>query len=205
MASAGLMKSGDRTTRRSLPQLTDAARDPEVQVRAQRGAFTWPGSTCCSSADAVADALIECTVDPRDDLRMNATLALCKAPAARVSDLFAQRVGDPNPRIRLIAARFLLMQDPANAEATAVVTAALVDADHRLRKSAIDLIDSLGSQGAGWGDALRQQVLLEEEPGLRESLSQLLERLKSEAVPETPIKAELLRHYGTLSLSEPEA
>ncbi len=201
VASAGLMKAAT-VPLEVVPQLTDALRDPEVQVRANAAHAL--ARLDVLPADAVA-ALIECTVDPRDDLRMNATLALCKAPAARVSDLFAQRVGDPNPRIRLIAARFLLMQDPANAEATAVVTAALVDADHRLRKSAIDLIDSLGSQGAGWGDALRQQVLLEEEPGLRESLSQLLERLKSEAVPETPIKAEALRHYGTLSLSEPEA
>ena len=78
---------------------------------------------------------------------MNAVLALCKAPVARASEIFAQRVGDPNPHIRLIAARFLLVRDSGNAEATAVVTAALVDSSSRLRKRAIDVIDSLGPSG----------------------------------------------------------
>ena len=89
---------------------------------------------------------------------MNAMLALCKAPAARVNEIFALRIGDPNPRIRLIAARFLLMQDAGNTEATAIVTAALVDPSPRIRKNALDVIGSLGSQAAGWGDALKRRV-----------------------------------------------
>jgi hypothetical protein len=41
--------------------------------------------------------------------------------------------------------------------------------------------------------------LLEEEPALRDSLNRLIERLDSEAKPETPINAEALSHYGTVS------
>jgi HEAT repeat protein len=185
-----------------VPGLTDALRDPEVQVRANAAHAL--ARLDVLPADSVA-ALIDCASYPRDDLRMNATLALCKASAGRASEVFAQRIGDPNPRIRLIAARFLLTQDPGNAEATAVVTAALVDPVQRLRKSAIDLIDSLGPQGAGWGDALKQQSLLEEEPALRDALTRLIERLDSEAIPETPINvkaeglAETLPRYDTVS------
>ena len=61
-------------------------------------------------AEAVP-ALIESASDPRDGLRMNAALALSKAPPASVGETFALLIEDPNPRIRLIAARFLLSQD----------------------------------------------------------------------------------------------
>ncbi len=185
-----------------VPGLTEALRDPEVQVRANAAHAL--ARLDVLPAEAV-ESLIECAADPRDDLRMNATLALCKAPAARAGEVFAQRIGDPNPRVRLIAARFLLAQDAANAEATAVVTAALIDPNQRLRKSAVDLIESLGTQAADWGDALRQQALLEEEPTLRDALSRLIERLQNEAKPETQPNAAATARFGTLCVSEPGA
>lgn len=179
-ASAGLVKAATIPPE-VVPGLTDALRDPEVQVRANAAhALARLDSL---PAESVAP-LIECASDPRDDLRMNAALALSQAPPARVGATFTQLIEDPNPRIRLIAASFLLSQDPGDATAAAVVTAALEDPTPRVRRAALDLIESVGSKGATWLDALRRQASREEEPGLRETLAGLIERLEGEAVAE---------------------
>ena len=66
---------------------------------------------------------------------MNAALALGKAPPARTAEVFAQLIEDPNPRIRLIAARSLLAQDAADAGAVAV-RAGLTDPVLKVRQGA---------------------------------------------------------------------
>ena len=88
---------------------------------------------------------------------MNAALALFKAPPARTAAAFAQLIEDPNPRIRLIAARSLLSQDPADARGVAVVTAALTDSAIKVRRAALDLIESLDPGAATWRDALKER------------------------------------------------
>jgi HEAT repeat protein len=177
VASAGLMK-GAAIPPEVVPDLVVALRDPEVQVRANAAHAL--ARLDALPAEAV-DALIECTADPRDDLRMNSALALSKAPAARAGETLAHLIEDPNPRIRLIAARFALLQDPADAGAGAAVTSALADSTTKIRKAAIDLIESLGSNGAAWRDALKQQMVQEEDSGLREMLGGLIERLEDDA------------------------
>ncbi len=57
---------------------------------------------------------------------------------------------------------------PADAGAVAVVKAALADPAIKVRKAALDLIESLGSGGAAWRDALKERAVLEEDPKLRE-------------------------------------
>ena len=131
-------------------------------------------------------ALIDCAADPRDDLRMNAALALGKAPPARTAEVFAQLIEDPNPRIRLIAARSLLAQDAADAGAVAVVRAGLTDPVLKVRQAALDLIESLDSGAAAWHDALKERSAQEEDPKLQETAARLVERLEREAGDATP-------------------
>ncbi len=176
-ASAGLVKAAT-VPAEVVPGLVEALHDPEVQVRAN-AAYALARLDALP-AEAVP-ALIECASDPRDGLRMNAALALSKAASASVGATFALLIEDPNPRIRLIAARFLLAQDLGDSRATTVVAAALADPAHRLRKAAIDLVASLGSGGAAWRDALKRQATQEQEPGLRDLLAALIERLKDDA------------------------
>ena len=123
---------------------------------------------------------------PRDDLRMNAALALGKAPPARTAEMFAQLIEDPDPRIRLIAARSVLSQDAADAGAVAVVKAGLTDPVLKVRQAALDLIESLDSGATAWRDALKERSVLEEDPKLREEAARLAETLEAEAGEEAP-------------------
>ena len=68
---------------------------------------------------------------------MNAALALGKAPPARTTEMFAQLIEDPDPRIRLIAARSVLAQDAADAGAVAVVKAGLTDPVLKVRQAVL--------------------------------------------------------------------
>ena len=57
----------------------------------------------------------------------------------------------------------------------AVVKAALADPALKVRKAALDLIESLDSGGAAWRDALKERAVLEEDPKLRETADRLVE------------------------------
>ena len=177
VASAGLVKAAVIPPE-VTPDLATALRDPEVQVRANV-------ALALSRLDVLpteaVPALIECASDPRDALRMNAALALSKAPPAWLGEILTHLIEDPNQRIRLVAARSLLSRDAGDASAGAVVTAAVADTTYKIRKAAIELIESLGSDGLAWRDALKQQEAREEDPGLRESLARLIARLDEDA------------------------
>ena len=62
-----------------------------------------------------------------------------------------------------------------------VVAAALADPAYRLRKAAMDLVAALGSGGAAWREVLKRQATQEQEPGLRDLLAGLIERLEDDA------------------------
>lgn len=180
VASGGWMKAA-RIPEEVIPALVEALHDPEVQVRANAAhALARLDSL---PAEAVPH-LIECTADPNDGLRMNAALALREAPPGAVGDVFGHLIEDANSRIRLIAAGFLLVQDPDHAQAASVVVAALADPALRLRKVALEVIASLDPRGAAFLDSLRQQCAREEEPEVREGLARLIERLESATVDE---------------------
>ena len=171
VASAGLGEGGGGAAG-GRADLVDALRDPEVQVRAN-------AAHALARLDALpveaVPALIEAASDARDDLRMNAALALGKAPPARTAAVFAQLIEDPNPRIRLIAARSVLSQDAADAGAVAVV------------KAALDGPGDQGPQGGARSDrvarprrrgvagALKERAVLEEDPKLQETADRLVE------------------------------
>jgi hypothetical protein len=133
-------------------------------------------------AEAVAP-LVAATADPDDGLRLNALLALRGAAPALVTAAFAQLLADPNRRIRLLAAGFLLEADPAHAPAAAAVTEALADPAPRLRRTALELLDALGPRAAAFRDRLKAQADRETEPELSDCLTRLLDRLDTPPPP----------------------
>jgi HEAT repeat protein len=156
-----------------IPALVETLRDPEPQVRAN-------AAYALARLDALpAEAvplLIQCTAEPSDGLRMNAAMALKLAPPGAVGEAMEHLVGDPNLRARLIAASCLLAADPAHARASAVVAEALGDPAPRVRKAALELVESLGAGGETFVEGLKQRGGLEEEPEVRATLARLLGR-----------------------------
>jgi hypothetical protein len=63
---------------------------------------------------------------------------------------------------------------------------ALADPALRVRKAALELVESLGPGGAAFLEGLRQSDVLEEEADLRDALARLVERLGSVAGAEPP-------------------
>ena len=96
---------------------------------------------------AAIPLLIECTADANDGLRMNAARALKLAPAEAVIEVMQHLVADPNSRVRLIAASSLLVAEPGNTLAGAVLVESLEDPVLRVREAALVLLDSLGEGG----------------------------------------------------------
>src|SRR5208283_4548447 len=90
---------------------------------------------------------IECTADANDGLRINAARALKLAPAEAVIAVMQHLLADPNSRVRLIAASSLLVEEPGNTLAGAVLVEALADPVPRVREAALVLLDSLGARG----------------------------------------------------------
>ena len=88
--------------------------------------------------------LIRCTADPYDGLRLNAAVALKHTLTSAVVEVMLHLVSDPNPRVRLIGAGTLLSVEPKNTQACAVVAEALAHPDLRVRKAALELVESLG-------------------------------------------------------------
>jgi HEAT repeat protein len=154
------------------------ARDPEVQVRANAGHALARLDT--TPADAIPP-LIECTLDANDGLRMNAAMALRLAPAVAVGTVMQHLVADPNSPVRLIAAGSLLSAEPGNTMAAAVVVEALSDPALRVRKAALELVESLGAGGAAFLEEMKKRAELEGEADLRDTLARIVERLGSRA------------------------
>jgi HEAT repeat protein len=87
--------------------------------------------------------LIECTANPSDALRLNAALALRKAPPTATAEVLDHLLDDPNVRVRLVAAGEVLERNPDHARAAAVVEAARSDPSPRVREAAGDILRSL--------------------------------------------------------------
>ena len=89
---------------------------------------------------AAIPPLIECTADANDGLRMNAARALAVLPMPSVIDVMQRLVGDPNARVRLIAAGSVLAVEPGNALAAAVLVESLEDPVCGVRDAARALV-----------------------------------------------------------------
>jgi HEAT repeat protein len=160
-----------------IPLLVAALGDPEVQVRANAAHAL---ARLDSLPTEAIPLLIACTADPNDALRMNAAMALKVAPTAAADEAMRHLVEDANLRIGLIAAGCLLPVDPGNARARAVVVEALSDPAPRVRRAALELVETLDVGGAAFLEALEQRVGLEVEPELQNVLARLIERLTPE-------------------------
>jgi HEAT repeat protein len=161
-----------------IPFLVMALRDSEVQVRANAAHALARLDTLPAEAIPL---LVACTADPSDALRINAALALKLAPAGATAEAMRRLVEDANVRIRLIAASSLLAADPGDARAGAVLVEALSDPALRIRKVALNLVESLGTDGAAFLAGLKMRDGLEREGELREILARLIERLGKQA------------------------
>jgi HEAT repeat protein len=152
VASAGWMNAA-AISEEAIPALIEGLRDPEVQVRAN-----------CAHALARLDVipaaaiplLIECTADANEGLRMSAARALKLAPAESVVDVMQHLLVDPNSRVRLIAASSLLVAEPGNILAGAVLAESLEDPVLRVQEAALILLDSLGEGGIALLEELKE-------------------------------------------------
>lgn len=176
VASGGWMKAAS-IPEEVIPALVEALRDPEVQVRANAANALARLDTLPAEA---LPLLVECTAHANEGLRMNAAMALRLAPAAAVSEPMQHLIADPNSRVRLIAAGSLLSTEPSNTTAAAVVVEALADPALRVRKAALELVESLGTGGAIFLEELKKRAELEGEAEVRGTLARLIERLESQ-------------------------
>jgi HEAT repeat protein len=161
-----------------VASLVEALRDPEIQVRANAAHAL---ARLDPLPETAISPLIECTADAHDGLRMNAAIALKLAPAGAADEVMQHLVADPNSRVRLIAASFLFAAGLGNAAARAVLNEALGDPALRVRKAALELVESLGTDGAAFLESLKRRDGLEAEAELRDALARLIERLESQA------------------------
>ena len=136
IASAGWMKAAE-VPASAGPALFDALRDPEPQVRANAAHALARLEVLPIGAMA---ALRECAGDSNDAIRLNASLALRLAPSDETADLMDHLLDDPNVRVRLVAAGYVLSTDPASTRAAAVVTAAADDPSPRVQQAIEELL-----------------------------------------------------------------
>ncbi len=145
VASAGWLKAAS-VPESAGPALVEALRDPEAQVRANVANVL---ARLEALPPAAISALRECVGDPHDGLRLNAALALRLAPVDEVADLMTHLLGDPNMRVRLVAAGAVLRQNIADARAAAIVVEAAEDPVPRVRQAAEELMPLLPAKSPG--------------------------------------------------------
>jgi len=156
--------------------LIEALHDPDLQVRANVAhAF---GRMNPVPAEAVP-LLAECLSSTDGGLRLNAALALLASAGRSAFDALRPLLDDPNPRLRLIAARRLLTEEPLDTHTAEIVAAALIDPTPSIRKAATELIANLSTAAvptvlAALGER-REEV---QESGPRDALTDAIVKLE---------------------------
>jgi HEAT repeat protein len=164
-----------------IPALVEALADPDTAVRANAAHAL---GRLDSLPSAAIPLLAACTTDPSDSLRLNAVMALRRAPAGTGGEELQHLLEDGNERIRLIAAGALLAATPEHPRAGAVLTAALGDSNPRVRRAAVELLDSLGAGARAFRETVEQRAAVEVDGGLQDLLTRLCERLRGLAEPQ---------------------
>ena len=139
LASAGWRKVS-AVPEEAVPALIEALHDPEIQVRANAAHAL---GRLDPLPDEAVPLLVECVSHPDAGLRLNAALALQAFPGRAVANALRPLLDDPNLRIRLISARRVLTEEPADPEAIAVAANALVAPASGLRTAALELVASV--------------------------------------------------------------
>lgn len=177
VASAGWIRAA-AIPKEAVPDLVEALSDPEVQVRANAAHAL--GRLDALPPDAIP-LLIERTTDADEGVRLNAATALKLAPPDRVEEVMHRLLTDSNSRVRLIAAGSLLSKESGNAQAELAVREALGDPAPRVRKAALERVESLVPGDALFLEALEDREGREEVVELRCAVTRLIKRLKSQA------------------------
>jgi HEAT repeat protein len=176
VASGGWMKAPS-VPEEVIPVLVAALRDPEVRVRTN-------AARALARLDPLPPEaiplLVDCSVHADEALRLTAAMALKVAPAGVTGEAMPHLLEDANVRIRLIAAGSLLSAEPGNARAGAALAEALGDPAPRVRKAALELVESLGSGAAAFLEVLKKRSGLEEDADLRAILDRLGKRLENQ-------------------------
>jgi HEAT repeat protein len=175
VASAGWRKADD-IPESAVPVLVEALHDPDTQVRANAAHAV--GRMNPVPADAVP-LLAECLKESDAGLRLNAALAL-QAGGPAALDALRPLLADANPRLRLIAARRLLDDQPDDTAAAVAVAAAVADASASVRKSADELLDTLKPEAVPTVlTALRERAEGEPESDAADELATAVGRLEA--------------------------
>jgi HEAT repeat protein len=174
LASAGWRKAA-AVPEGAVPALVEALHDPEVRVRAN-AAFAL-GRLDPVPAEAIPP-LAECTGHPDAGIRLNAALALQAVPGRAAAAALHPLLDDPSPRLRLIAARRILAEDPVDPGAVAVVADAIAAPAAAIRRAAADLLDAVGPAAGAVLDAVRGRVETETDVDVRGFLADAVGRLE---------------------------
>jgi HEAT repeat protein len=137
VASAGWRKSA-AIPDDAIPALIEALHDPEPRVRANAAHAV--GRLDPIPAEAVPP-LAECALAADTGLRLAAALGLQSAPGAAATAALRPLLDDPSPRLRLIAARRILADDPADGSAAGAVAGALTSPDSNVQHAASELLE----------------------------------------------------------------
>ena len=133
--------------------------------------------------------LADCLSSEDGGLRLNAALALLAAPGRSAFDALRPLLDDPNPRLRLIAARRLLTEDPLDSHTAAAVASAVADPNPSIRKATADLLAALNSLAVPTVlTALRERLQVEQDRGPLDSLAAAVEVVENQ-VPSPEVEA----------------
>jgi HEAT repeat protein len=185
VASGGWMNA-PAISEEVVPALVETLRDPETQVRANAAHAL---SRLESVPAEAVPLLAACAADPSDGLRLNAAMALRRAPPGSTSAPLALLLEDANVRVRLVAAGAVLTADRTDPRAAAILVEALSDPSPRVRKAALEFIDTLGCDGTAFLAALQQRQGIEEDSELSPVLAELTGRLAAVSNATAPVGA----------------
>lgn len=184
LASAGWRKAV-AVPDEAIPALIEALHDPDVRVRSNAAHAI--GRLDPVPAEAIP-LLQECVAHSDIGLRLSAALALQAVTGAAAVEALYPFLGDPNPRIRLIAARCALIENNADTAAIEAVAKSLVVSEAGIRKAAMELIETVRLPAATLLGILQGETSeaagSTENDSLAESIEWLRTRAEAEAASE---------------------
>jgi HEAT repeat protein len=173
LASAGWMKVV-AVPEEAIPALIEGLHDPEVQVRANV-AFVL-GRLDPLPEEAVP-LLVEYVTHTDTGLRLNVALALQGVPGRVSGDALHTLLDDPNPRLRLIAARRVLTEDAEDQGAIVALADAMVNPTKDVRKAAADLAEAIGSAATAVLNIVQNKFDKVTDPNEKEYFAEAIEQL----------------------------
>lgn len=164
----------------AAPVMLEGLKDPEDRVRANVAQVLL---RLAEMPAAAGPLLAECTTRSDDAVRLNAVRALKALHYEGRREVCQRLVQDPNFQVRLEAAHALLLSEPDNTAAAAVVAAALADPLPKLRRQGAELLSTLGDSMLSFAAVVVERVQAEEEAEVRAVLEVLHAEVKRLRAP----------------------